>query len=269
MMVKDVLYSFNQVNSDFIDFLSEENNKKILNKIKEYNLEFDITGPYENNDVITVQNIFSEDKIYIKCNEKSFNKIVAYQSETLYFTENNMVFNTTIKNDLLDLNGCKLIFTIEDNEQKIDFINSKIDSYKNDVTNRVSIRTEQVLKEKSSFILLKQYINKYNIDMFKIITGNVEYFKSLDETFDMVALETENKLLETVCNTIFNSFNIDNYKIERKNKNIESLFLFKKKKTKLKYYRMPMESKQLMIVLGFTAFITFLCVIINFLGFFV
>lgn len=264
MLVNDILYSFTIANSNFFALLSEKSNKKLVEKIKGYNFEFEIVPPYEYNNEMRVEDIFSKEIIYLKCNEGGTNKISEYKSESLYFNENKVVFNKKIKNESLELNNCMLIFSFENNEQKIDFINSEM-TYS--TMNRKD-RTEQVLKEKKSFLLLKDYLNKYNIDLFKIISGDSSYLESLNESFDFILLENENKLLQNICYAIFNSFNINNYKIQSKKKNIINWVSFQKKKKHMEYNRMPMESKQLMIVLTFSMFIMFLSVIINFLGLF-
>lgn len=265
MLVNDILYSFSIANSNFFALLSEKSNKKLVEKIKEYNFEFNITPPYEYSDTMIIENPFSKEIIYIKCNEGVSNKVTEYKSESLYFNDKTIVFNKKIENESLELNNCILVFSFENDTQKIEFINSKIIS---PFTATTKSRSEQVLKEKRSFLLLKDYIKKYDIDLFKLLSGDSTYFKKLEETFDFILLESENKLLQNVCNAIFNSFNMNNHRIESKKKSIMSLFLFAKKKMHLEYNRMPMENKQLMTVFTFSMFIMFLSIMINFLGFF-
>lgn len=225
IQIKQMIDNFFINNEDFIS-LFKDNNPLLLKKIKDYNIEFEVSLIHSNSNIILIKNKFNDFKIYVKYDEVRNKLLFEYNSEFLYFNDENLIITKKIEKAKVNLKNCKIEIMFKNNIQEISFINSPF----NIKTDSASGRTDKILSEKKDFNLFKKYVEEYNVNLLKIVQGDETYLKELEQAFEIIFLTDDNFILKEICNDIFNILKIENVLIESKKKNPLNYFNLIKKK---------------------------------------
>lgn len=227
MNINELIKTFYENNREIISLIDKNNLKKTKKRLKKYNLEFNISIENETNKhLIYLNNIFTKEKIVVACLNNIDEIFFEYSSNEVLINEDTLMLNLKLSYTGMYCDGWNLRFEFNNDIETIELKHENIHIQERDS----KIIIAEMIHEKKMFDLLCAQIEKYDIKILKLLTGDTHYLSSID--FNMIFLENDNNILKEFCENkfVFNCLNINKYIIEKKQYNIiETIKVYKSK----------------------------------------
>lgn len=209
MNLTELIKIFYENNREIVSLIDNNDLKKTKKQLKKYNLEFDVYIEDEiTKHLIYLTNYITNERIVVACLKKTREVFFEYSSNEISITEVDFKRYSKIPENGKFFSGWDLLFDFNDDNESIELKHNHF---------KISGRTPDMMKQdQKMFDLLCKQIEKYDIKILKLLTGDNDYLASID--FNMIFLENDNNILKDFCENefIFNSLNINKYIIEKK-----------------------------------------------------